>query len=179
MKPKSLNLFAGPGVGKTTLMAAVFAELKFRNLNVEMVPEYAKELAWQDNPVFNQYDIFNKQSTRMSVANKVDLVVTDGPLLMQLAYLEDQHELAQCVIDEHNKYNNLNILVLRGDSAPYNTAGRYQDEATARTIDEDIKNLLAGQKCDYHIVGFRRNAVDQIVSLLEMAGWIEGSANVR
>src|SRR3546814_15130333 len=48
MKATILNFFAGPGAGKSTTTAQVFADLKKKNLNVELVTEYAKDLVWED-----------------------------------------------------------------------------------------------------------------------------------
>ena len=39
-----VNLFGGPGTGKSTTMAHVFAELKWRGYDCEMSNEYAKEV---------------------------------------------------------------------------------------------------------------------------------------
>ena len=38
-----INLFGGPGCGKSTTMARLFADLKARGYNVEMVSEFAKD----------------------------------------------------------------------------------------------------------------------------------------
>ena len=50
MEKKTLivNLFGGPGTGKSTMMAAIFAELKWQNIMSEMVPEIAKKYVWRD-----------------------------------------------------------------------------------------------------------------------------------
>ena len=39
-----VNLLGAPGSGKSTIAASIFSKLKFQNLNVELVSEYAKEL---------------------------------------------------------------------------------------------------------------------------------------
>jgi len=44
-----INLMAGPGVGKSTLMAQLFARLKILGYEVEMVPEYVKEKVWDES----------------------------------------------------------------------------------------------------------------------------------
>ena len=43
-----VNLFAGPGAGKTTCAWEIASELKKRNIQAEYVPEYAKELVWDE-----------------------------------------------------------------------------------------------------------------------------------
>jgi len=49
VKNKALlvNLFAGPGTGKSTTMAGLFSELKFMGVNCEQAPEFAKEKVWE------------------------------------------------------------------------------------------------------------------------------------
>lgn len=40
---KVINLFAGPGSGKSTTCAGVFSKLKLAGVNCEMALEYAKD----------------------------------------------------------------------------------------------------------------------------------------
>ena len=44
-----INLFAGPGVGKSTTAARVFAELKLKGVNCEMALEFAKDKVWEES----------------------------------------------------------------------------------------------------------------------------------
>jgi adenylylsulfate kinase-like enzyme len=39
-----INLFGGPGTGKSTLAAALFTDLKMKGINAELVTEFAKDL---------------------------------------------------------------------------------------------------------------------------------------
>ena len=43
-----VNLFAGPGSGKSTTCAGVFAKLKLAGVNCEMALEYAKDKVWEE-----------------------------------------------------------------------------------------------------------------------------------
>lgn len=42
----NINLFAGPGTGKSTTAAGVFFEMKRSGMSVEYVTEYAKSLVF-------------------------------------------------------------------------------------------------------------------------------------
>lgn len=42
-----INLFAGPGAGKSTTAARLFSTLKLRGKNAELVQEFAKGAAWE------------------------------------------------------------------------------------------------------------------------------------
>ena len=63
-----VNLFAGPGAGKTTCAWEIASELKKRNIQAEYVPEYAKELVWDekrellDGSLKNQRKLFQEQN---------------------------------------------------------------------------------------------------------------------
>ena len=45
---KVINLFGGPGCGKSTTAADLFARMKLRGLSVELVTEYAKDVVWDE-----------------------------------------------------------------------------------------------------------------------------------
>lgn len=50
-KPLVINLFGAPGAGKSTGAAIVFAELKKRGVNAELVTEFAKDKTWEGNAI--------------------------------------------------------------------------------------------------------------------------------
>ena len=63
-----VNLFGGPGSGKSTTAAGLFYEVKKLKLNVELVTEYAKDAVWEKrhNLLDDQIYIFAKQQRRIS-----------------------------------------------------------------------------------------------------------------
>ncbi len=44
---KVINLWAGPGAGKSTTAAGLFNLMKIRGYNVELVTEFAKEMVYE------------------------------------------------------------------------------------------------------------------------------------
>lgn len=169
MKPTVVNFFAGPGTGKSTTSAALFAHFKYEGYNVEYAQEYAKELVWLDKPLI-QSEIFRGTAERLTIANKVEFLITDGPILQQLAYT-DNPTLRQAIIDEHNKYRNINIHLTRSAERQYNPKGRTQTEAQAKVLDLEIKQLLEDQNISYYEVEFSRRAVEQIFDLIIRFKW--------
>ena len=84
-----INLFGGPGCGKSTTMARLFADLKTRGYNVEMVSEFAKDLVYEQRQetMKDELYIFAKQHHRLfRVIDKVDIVITDRPILLTNIY---------------------------------------------------------------------------------------------
>ena len=81
---KVINLFGGPGVGKSTAAAGLFYEMKKRQLSVELVTEYAKDMVWENrqNILDDQIYIFAKQQRRIARLrdHHIDWVITDSPI---------------------------------------------------------------------------------------------------
>ena len=49
MQTSIINLFAGPGAGKTTIASGLMYELKKIHLSVDNPYEFPKNLAWDEN----------------------------------------------------------------------------------------------------------------------------------
>lgn len=149
-----VNLYGGPGTGKSTTAAALFALLKQRGHNAELVQEFAKEWAWEGRPIraVDQFRLFGEQSAREArLWGKADVVVTDSPLLLgaffarhfKAHHLADVLESAvQAVAVEASKAGVQYRHVVLTRSKAYNPAGRYQTEEEARAMDEPIADLL-------------------------------------
>ena len=132
MKTVIVNLFGAPGAGKSTGAAYIFALLKMRGVDAELVTEFAKDKLWEgDKAVFeNQAYIFGKQSFKLSrCANKVDVIVTDSPLPLSIQYNQTVNlgdNFNKYVLDVFNSYDNLNYYLTRVKE--YNPNGRFQTE---------------------------------------------------
>ena len=151
-----LNLFGGPGCGKSTTMARLFADLKTRGYNVEMVSEFAKDLVYEQRQetMKDELYIFAKQHHRLfRVCDKVDIIVTDRPILLTniyaKLYLPDddyRRDLTRLVRTTFDNFNNLNI-VLNREGIEYKTEGRLQDLEQSKEIDElTIKELVMARQ---------------------------------
>lgn len=160
-----VNFFAGPGAGKSTMMAACFAELKWRNIDCEMVTEYAKDKIWEgsESILDNQLYVTANQYHRLQRLNgKVNVVLTDSPMILGLFYGEaEPREFHELILNKFNSFNNLNFLLTR--VKPFNPNGRLQSEEESREIDEDIYRLLKGYKIQHWIVSARKSSVKTIV----------------
>lgn len=144
MKTLVVNLYGGPGSGKSSMRAGLFERLKNMGYNVEEATEYAKDKTWEENHVVlrNQIYVFGKQHFRISrLLGNVQVVVTDSPLLLSLYYGRNLgKEFDNLVVSEYRKMWNLDIFVRR--TKPYNPKGRGQTEDEAKEIDKWIKEEL-------------------------------------
>lgn len=147
-----MNLYGGPGTGKSTTMAYVFARLKMLGVNCEMAPEYAKEIVWGEKTAIfgDQLYVTAKQHHRLwRLKGKVEVVVTDAPLRMACVYSEDDRicELVHQLCGDLDP--SLHVYLAR--VKPYETAGRTQTEAEARELDRAIFRVLTN--CERNGVG--------------------------
>lgn len=171
---KIINLFAGPGTGKSTTAAALFAELKYRNVNAELIQEAAKDAAWEGRSgkffAAQQY-ILGEQSWRQwRLRGDVDIAVTDSPLPMGLVYMQDSfpaQSLRQMVLEDFHSYDNFNVFLTR--NKPYNNKGRMQNEDEAKALDGKIGNMLKMLSIPYIIVPFGRDAPHEILRCMDAA----------
>jgi hypothetical protein len=176
-KSKVVNIYAGPCSGKSTTRAALFAELKYRECNIEEIPEYAKDAAWEKRgaKLFRAQEyLFGKQHFRLSrVIDEVDFVITDSPILMNRVYIAKDWPMPSLhdVINEaYDQYNNLDIFLDRGRN--YNPAGRNQTLEEAIVLDEKILDIVQEKSHDFHRFKFGRENVSQIINLLTERNWI-------
>lgn len=142
-----VNLYGAPGAGKSTGAAYVFSQLKMRGINAELVTEFAKDKVWEESKaVFdNQLYIFAKQYFRISrLHGKVDVVVTDSPLLLSSYYGDEDkalgNEFKDLVYKVSSRYKSYDAFIDR--AKPYNPVGRFQNEEESDEISQELKEFL-------------------------------------
>jgi len=175
MKKETLlvNLYAGPGTGKSTSMAGLFYELKLKGVNCEMAPEFAKEKVWEESTKLldNQIYVFGKQLHAIHRVNgKVDVIITDSPLLLSVVYGKDESDqFKELVLDVYHRFKTLNVFLTRVKK--YNPSGRLQNEVEAKKIDVRIQTLMDDYKIPYITRPAGRNTVTELSeSVMEMIG---------
>lgn len=154
-----INLFGGPGAGKSTTAAWLFAELKMAGMSVEHVGEYVKTWAYADRKVqpYDQVYILGKQMQYeyRFIVNGVKNIVTDSPVLN--SYFYAPFALREPILTIARQYErshpSLNILLNRRGKQ-YLPQGRYQTELEARDMDLNILADLTTTQTDFHMVDY-------------------------
>jgi hypothetical protein len=149
-----INLYGGPGTGKSTSAAFIFYALKQQGFNSELVREYVKDWAWEGREIslYNQFYLMGKQIRKESMLyGKVDHIVTDSPVFLNIYYATKYlpPETAKGVVDAVGCYygqaardGHRHVHAFLRRSKPYNPAGRFQTHEEAREIDGELRKLL-------------------------------------
>lgn len=147
MKTRFVNLFGAPGAGKSTTAAGVYAQLSQRGYDVELVPEFAKELVWENNAsaLTNQAYVTARQFYMIHrLDGKCRWVITDSPALLGAAYCTQEYP--KSYIDTLYWYHtqtdsDMNFLIHRPDSINYQGKGRVHNEFESRMVHDRIVSL--------------------------------------
>jgi thymidylate kinase len=158
MERKTLivDIFGGPGIGKSTLAAGTYANLSMRGHNVELIREYVKPWAYRAHEI-TQWDeayLFAKQlRAESALYGKIDIVLTDRPLRMSAVYEKlyspQRNKMFDLVNSVHQEQeeagiHHLSLLVTR--KTKYSVLGRFEDEASAIKVDQICDELYSPQK---------------------------------
>ena len=177
---KIVNLYGGPGTGKSTTCAALFAELKHAGVNAEMCREYVKNWVWEGrkiHPGDTSYFMAKQlREQRNLMRDGIGAIVTDSPLLLASWYGQSD-PLSNCTLlsrelmrqqaatCEMYGYTEEHIFLVRVKE--YNPKGRLHTEDEAKEIDGKLKILLDSAGKSYHTVTASRNAAADILKILE------------
>lgn len=147
-------LYGGPGTGKSTTAADLFARFKQRGVNAELVQECAKEWAWQGRKIepIDQFHLLREQIEReRRLYGKVRVLVTDSPFTLGCVYarrysapvLADAVDAlaSAALVNAQNGVEHIQVMLRR--TKPYQPAGRFETEEQAREIDGEMHALAA------------------------------------
>ncbi len=160
-----VNLFAGPGTGKSTMAAGLFYKLKTAGITCELVGEYAKDIFYEGDTqkIADQIYVFAKQQRRvLRLADKVDVVICDSPTILGLAYMPDHYPpcFAQLVKWQFDQYRNMNIFLERKKA--FNPKGRFHNEQQSKQKDVEIQELLHSNSIEYSTVPGNDEGLEQV-----------------
>jgi hypothetical protein len=140
---KVINLWGGPGSGKSTAAAGLFNLMKGNGHRVEYIPEFAKDLTYRKDAkaLANQLYVLAVQDMRLRdlVDMGVEWAIVDSPLPMGVAYATGEYMpwIVHTAWYAWNRYDNYNFWIKR--VKPYEAYGRNQTEEEARKLDMGLQ----------------------------------------
>lgn len=192
-KLRVIEFWGGPGSGKSTTAAALFASLKLLDttpkMGVELVSEEAKRRTWElhhtygpNPPAFilrralaeRQASLFAVQwGCLASLQGQVDIAISDSPLGLVTHYADPDlypKEAWSQVVEKH--YEHLDVFgVWVSRMKHYETRGRNETEEEARAIDSDLRPLYRRFGGHFEVNG-DETAVDMLLPALRDRGWL-------
>lgn len=143
--------------------------------------EYIKEWVWEDRKVKegDQTYFFSKmsRSERVYIANNLDFIITDSPLILTHFYgmkydpYEQKYNTSLNMLKNHHEfckakgYKVEHYFLTRAKT--YNPNGRNETEEQALAIDKEIMAMMDTLKISYKIINADVNAVNLIIKDLE------------
>ncbi len=118
----------------------------------------------------DQIYIFGKQFHRIwRLKDKVDVIICDSPLPISIVYdKENSQAFHQLIMEQFNKFDNLNFLLERGSE--YQEAGRVQTEEEAKEVDKVVKGVLDNNNILYTtlpIDGAAKKISETVLSIIQ------------
>jgi len=169
-----INLFGGPGTGKSTTASGLFNKMKKAGYKVELVTEYAKDLVYSKSffRLKDQLYILAKQHHPLfKLESQVDFVIIDSPLLLSIVYSQDSDHLPKSLFDQlvmemFNSYKNINFYLERGESE-FQEFGRVHNLKESIQIDKEILKVLNLPGIPFFAVPVYENSEDAILNIIK------------
>ena len=178
---KIINIFGGPGIGKSSIAAGITYKLKKNHISCDQPYEFPKLLAWDDNHSAIQdqlYVLANQHRGIVKSYGKVDYIVLDSPILLSLTYRNYYkgteypsslygESFDKMVLDTFNQYDNINIVLDRAEGV-HNNDERYQNLEESKELDGVIENSLIENNIPFHKIKVDDDTVDNIIELINI-----------
>lgn len=176
---KIVNLFGGPGIGKSSIANGLTYKLKKKHISCDNPYEFPKVLAWDENhnAIKDQlYVLANQHRGIVKSFGKVDYIILDSPIILSLVYKSVYEGLEypatlygdsfdKMVLDIHNQYDTLNILLKRTEGE-FNEKERYQTIDESKMLDDEIEKTLIKYNIPYITIEVGEDTVNDILKIL-------------
>jgi deoxyadenosine/deoxycytidine kinase len=177
---KIINLFGGPGIGKSSIANGLTYKLKKKHITCDNPYEFPKILAWDENhsAIRDQlYVLANQHRGIVKSYGKVDYIILDSPILLSLIYKNYYksneypatlygESFDKMILDVHNQYDNINIVLNRSIGV-HNEKERYQTLEQSVLLDIEIENTLIKHNLPYIKIDVNDDTVNQILSIIK------------
>lgn len=174
-----VNIFGGPGSGKSTIASGIHYDLKMAHFSTELTGEYAKDLTYENRQELlatDQLIVFANQHRRLRrLVDKVDVIISDSPVLLSAVYYDigendgtyDSNLFKLFVAKTFMSYDNVNFLLMRNEEVTYQTEGRNQQIDEAMVIDDRIRFVLDFFGVQYTPVKVGPNTVPEMLKMIQ------------
>jgi len=187
---KIINIFGGPGIGKSTTAAKIYHDLQMNGYECDLPYEFPKQVAWEENrsQITDQLFIFAGQHRNIVRSyGKVDYIILDSPILLSLVYknLYNEgfpsslygNEFDRMALGIFKSYDNINFNIER-NKMDYITEGRFQSYDESVMIDNRITSILVDNQIDFIPIKQTKDIADRIVEHILISNKVEENPNI-
>ena len=168
-----INLFGGPGAGKSTIAAGLFYYMKIAGYDAGLASEWIKDKVYEGTkyPFKDQLYTIAKQNKKIKqMIGKTDYIICDSPLFLSMVYQSEEEPIfTQLVLDYFNRYDNINFFIRRHHK--YQPTGRIHTEKQSETISIELEELLIKYNIPY-VPLTSGEALDKILEQLEVKKYV-------
>ncbi|TCL75314.1 AAA domain-containing protein [Hydrogenispora ethanolica] len=173
-----VNFLGGPGTGKSIMAAALYYELQKLGISCGLVPEFPRDLLLEDNMVAiqDQLYVFANQAHRQEILRgKVDVIITDSPLILQAVYNAEttSDTFKALVLERFNSFDNLNFFIKRSND--YDQEERFHSFSEAQRIDSAILKVFKKNRISPFKIIHRNHPIEAIAHMV--CDWPQGYRN--
>lgn len=180
MRTTVINLWGGPGAGKSTSAAYLFSKLKMAGYDAELVREYVKDWVWEDRKIgrHDQVYFLGKQMKRESMLyGKVEVIVTDAPVMLNSYYAQLHSDaktaagIQQILQSFYASDEAIHHHFLLYRSKAYNNNGRFQTEEQAKGIDVGLFHFMNDNLNGYERCKTDTADLDSLLARVRIPTW--------
>lgn len=161
-----INLWAGPGTGKSGLSGLLYGKLKETHIDCELVREYAKELYWEGKlKETEQLIISTEQYKReLLIEGKNDVAIIDTSLLSGILHCPETYRqnLTDILFTLTKSWNMKHYFIERNLNSPYEHNGRRHTLSQSLELDNQILDFFRLHNIKYTTIKIE-NALEYIL----------------
>lgn len=174
--PLIINLYGGPGVGKSTVASGLKYYLTLLGLVVEAPEEIAKNIVWRGNIYLlkEQKLLLEKMKKKFEGiinGNHADIIISDSPFLLHNIYnsYTDKEKIDfERDVKEYNeklKEHSLNFF-LNPTFNNYKEEGRVETKSESEKVHKKIKQILIDYREEFYNIDSDFSTTLNIIELL-------------
>jgi len=155
--PLKIDIYAGPGSGKSTTARTLNGLFNAMNINSFNPIEIPKLHIWENsfNELNDQLKMFINQKYNQNLSlNNFNISIIDSPLLMQLVYLKEfpvinNKEIVMLVEKEIQKTLKNSYSIFLNRKHKFSNNGRIHNKEKSEKLNNEIKELLLHYKINF------------------------------